>query len=156
MSASESFAKVLSANDVGATGGHQAGICIPKKNNDLLKFFPRLDASLKNPDAWIFCHDENCKVWKLRYVYYNGKLHGSSTRNEYRITHLSSYLKKGNAQEDDTLVFSKTSQGKDYTIRLMKNTPATIKPNIPEPLSVAKPKGTPRRIVKLRGWRRIH
>jgi len=39
--------KVLSANDSGETGGHQAGILIPK-NQDILSFFPVLGNSEKN------------------------------------------------------------------------------------------------------------
>src|SRR5215469_7482404 len=40
--------KTLSANDVGSTGAHQAGILIPK-DPKILAFFPTLDASTKNP-----------------------------------------------------------------------------------------------------------
>ena len=45
--------KTLSANDVGATGGHQGGILIPKSEAELLLFLPALDPKVKNPDAWI-------------------------------------------------------------------------------------------------------
>ncbi|MBM0142490.1 EcoRII N-terminal effector-binding domain-containing protein [Pseudomonas cannabina] len=39
---SKSFIKVLSPNDVGATGAHQGGILIPKSEADLLSILPRL------------------------------------------------------------------------------------------------------------------
>ena len=86
----KSFAKTLSGNDVGETGSHQAGICVPKKNQDLCSFFPQLDAKIKNPDCWLICEDENGDSWKLRFVYYDSKTLGVGTRNEYRITHLTS------------------------------------------------------------------
>ena len=47
------FVKVLSANDVGATGAHMAGIAIPKGNHSLIRFLPELDPSIKNPSALI-------------------------------------------------------------------------------------------------------
>ncbi|TPN68808.1 hypothetical protein FJ980_32960, partial [Mesorhizobium sp. B1-1-5] len=40
-----SIAKALSANDTGDTGGHQAGILVPKEEG-ILAFFPELDRSL--------------------------------------------------------------------------------------------------------------
>ncbi len=39
--------KVLSANDTGETGGHQAGMLVPKEGR-ILAFFPSLDPSEKN------------------------------------------------------------------------------------------------------------
>jgi len=35
------YAKLLSANDTGETGGHQAGILVPKSDAELLAFFQR-------------------------------------------------------------------------------------------------------------------
>lgn len=45
--------KTLSANDVGATGAHQAGILIPK-NPKILAFFPSLDKSVKESEELPF------------------------------------------------------------------------------------------------------
>ena len=42
----KSITKVLSANDTGETGGHQAGILVPKEER-LLSFFPALKRSIK-------------------------------------------------------------------------------------------------------------
>ena len=40
------ISKVLSANDTGETGGHQAGILIPK-SEIILSFFPKLSSAKK-------------------------------------------------------------------------------------------------------------
>jgi hypothetical protein len=87
------FSKTLSANDVGATGGHQGGILIPKSEAELLSFLPVLDPKVKNPDAWIECEDETGTTRKFRFIYYNNKLHDEGgTRNEYRITYMPPIL----------------------------------------------------------------
>ena len=46
--------KELSANDTGHTGGHQAGILIPK-NSRILSFFPKLGTESKNPRHYLVC-----------------------------------------------------------------------------------------------------
>ena len=46
--AERQIAKILSANDTGETGGHQAGILVPREP-DVISFFPKLDASQYNP-----------------------------------------------------------------------------------------------------------
>ena len=42
--------KHLTANDLGVTGSHQAGIHVPK---DMAGFFPQLERGRVNPDAWL-------------------------------------------------------------------------------------------------------
>ena len=146
---SKTFEKILSANDVGKTGGHQGGVCVPKANRDLIKFFPTLDASIVNPDTWIECIDPNNHLWRMRYIYYNGKLHGKSKRNEYRITHITKFLRRWNADEGDSLVFEDTDQTCVYRVSVrnckveagfndvQRKSPAVI-------------------ILKPRKWNRIH
>jgi len=56
------ISKVLSANDVGVTGGHQAGILIPK-NPDILSFFPTLGNKDKNPRAQLRFLDQDGREW---------------------------------------------------------------------------------------------
>ena len=92
--------KLLSRNDTGQTGSHQAGIHIPK-TPEFLSFFPPLDVTTKNPDALLSFIDEDDEVWEFRYIYYNGKLFGG-TRNEYRLTRMTGFvrhhaLKAGNS-----------------------------------------------------------
>ena len=106
--------KKLSLNDVGATGAHQAGILIPKKGA-LLDFFPFLDSKANNPRTTISFEDEYGKVWCFSFIYYNNKLRGG-TRNEYRLTGMTAYLKQVNAKENDVLIFEKIDD--DYYIKI--------------------------------------
>ncbi|WP_180326521.1 type II restriction endonuclease [Raoultibacter phocaeensis] len=73
------FAKFLSPNDTGLTGGHQCGIYIPKSSVPLI--FDELFEKGTNRDrkAEILWNEESST--KSRFIYY-----GQGTRNEYRIT----------------------------------------------------------------------
>ncbi|MGR9578399.1 EcoRII N-terminal effector-binding domain-containing protein [Pandoraea sputorum] len=114
------FCKTLSANDVGATGAHQAGILIPKSERELLDFFPKLDSAVKNPDAWIECVDEVGVHHRFRFVYYNNRFHDvNGTRNEYRITYMTKYFKAAGASEGDTFEISRSDGKAPYKIRVM-------------------------------------
>jgi hypothetical protein len=75
------FEKELTANDVGETGGHQAGMHIPKKQKELVEFLPGLDPKIKNPDTWLHCKDAD--------------------GNEYRITHMTPYFRAVGARSGD-------------------------------------------------------
>lgn len=139
----QSYAKILSANDTGATGAHQAGILVPKADARLLAFFPALDASIMNPDAWIHCEDASGEIWEMRYVYYNNKLHVSNgTRNEYRITWMTKYLRANKAAAGDSVIFEATDEPSYYRISLARVSR----------VSTASKQG----VIKLSGWRRIH
>jgi hypothetical protein len=109
--------KVLSSNDVGSTGGHQSGVVIPKSvaNGG---FFPHLEPSSLNPRQTLsaILHPSNKSI-TLNYIYYNGKLHETSTRNEYRLTGISSFLKDVGAQEGDKLILTKVASDR-YSLRL--------------------------------------
>ena len=105
--------KKLSANDLGITGSHQAGILIPKKS-DLLEFFPLLDASQDNPRQTLLFLDDLDKTWKFTYIYYNNKLRGG-TRNEYRLTGMTAFFRQYDVKAGDFLIFEKN--GEDFFIR---------------------------------------
>lgn len=138
------IAKVLSANDIGATGGHQAGILVPKAES-ILAFFPPLDASNKNPDAWIECEDETGEIWRLRFVYYNNKLHeAGGTRNEYRLTYLTKFMRQSRAKVGDSLTFTGTDSPARYRIAVERS------------VKVATDEAVASGVIKLSGWRRIH
>ena len=139
------YEKTLTANDVGETGGHQAGVHIPKSQADLLALLPVLDPSTKNPDTWIIAQDEQGIEWQFRYIYYNNKHHDAGgTRDEYRITHMTRYFRAVGAQADDTLILSGIPGGKRFKIcvtRLAINSKAS---------------STSLGRIRLKGWRRIH
>lgn len=139
----ESYEKILTKNDVGETGGHQAGIAVPKQNLELIAFFPPLAIETFNPDRWITCEDPDGEFWEMRFVYYNGKTFNprKSTRNEYRITHITKFFSKWNARSGDSVIFTSTRLEGNYKISIKK--------------APAEDAGIPRRVV-LRGWKAVY
>lgn len=144
---SKSFSKTLSANDVGATGGHQGGILIPKSENDLLSILPFLDPEIKNPDAWIDCIDEAGVARRFRFVYYNNKLHDEcGTRNEYRITYMTGYFKEMCALEGEQFEITLKQKNSPYLIRIVRQ---PVHESINDLDAVVR--------VKIKSaWRRVH
>ena len=118
----KSISKQLSKNDSGETGGHQAGMLIPK-NEEILNFFPKLDSSQKNPRVAMYFTDQFGKTWKMNFIYYNNRFFGG-TRNEYRLTGMTAYFRESNLKAGDevTLTRSNNQLSIDYK---RENTPAT-------------------------------
>ncbi|EJB8471013.1 restriction endonuclease [Citrobacter freundii] len=80
------FIKRLSANDTGATGGHQVGLYIPSEIVEEL--FPSINHRTElNPSVLIQASyaSHTCPDTEARAIYYNNKFFGG-TRNEKRIT----------------------------------------------------------------------
>ena len=105
------ISKILSRNDVGSTGGHQSGVVVPK---EIARggFFPKLNEELINPRSevrLISKHDGS--LVRASFIFYNGKLHGTSTRNEFRLTGISSFLRFMGGQDGDTLILEKRPDG---------------------------------------------
>lgn len=112
LSRPKSIEKLLSRNDTGETGGHQAGILIPKKK-DFLAFFPTLNENEKNPRFLITFNDEFDEKWVFSYIYYNNIFHGG-TRNEYRLTGITRFINSYNIKAGDTLTLSRDENGFYY------------------------------------------
>jgi len=74
-----SFCKFVSANDAGETGGHQAGIYVPKRAISLIFDEPGKKGENKESTGFVKWYD-GLEV-EARFIYY-----GKGTRNEYRIT----------------------------------------------------------------------
>ncbi|MBY6203247.1 hypothetical protein KUV65_17905 [Maritalea mobilis] len=143
----KTFIKTLSANDVGTTGGHMGGILVPKGDGELLAFLPRLDPGVLNPSAWIDCETPDGSILRLRFIYYNNKFHTPrGTRNEYRITWLTKFLRNTGAREGDTFEISRAEGQEHYRIRVI---PASRN----EPMEH---EDGPVRIRLTTGWRRVH
>lgn len=74
-----SFSKFITANDVGATGGHQYGFHIQKESWPL--FFKKPGEKGENKDKFITIKWQDDFETASRFIYY-----GVSTRDEYRLT----------------------------------------------------------------------
>jgi hypothetical protein len=99
------IAKLLSANDTGETGTHQAGILIPKEPS-LLSFFPTLDPKERNPRAHINFLDESGTFWQFAFIYYNNAFF-NGTRNEYRLTRMTKYIRQACLVAGDEIILSR-------------------------------------------------
>lgn len=102
--------KILSANDVGETGTHQAGMLIPK-TDEILSFFPPLNRNTKNPRAILDFTDINNRLWRFVFIFYNNAFFGG-TRNEYRLTHMTAYLQSYKLQSGDQIILKREIDGK--------------------------------------------
>lgn len=142
---SQTYEKPLTANDTGETGGHQAGIHIPKSQKDLLALLPFLDPAQKNPDAWLEMIDDTGASWRFRYIYYNNRLHDEGgTRDEYRITHMTRFFRAVSAAAGDLLVLTGSPGELTYSVSVRRDGPS--------PVGEAGEKAR----VRLKGWRRVH
>lgn len=105
----KSISKVLSSNDVGLTGAHQAGILVPKQE-EILSFFPSLDKQQKNPRYLLTFFDDESQRWEFSFIYYNNAAFGG-TRNEYRLTRMTKYIKSCNLKVGDELILINGDDG---------------------------------------------
>lgn len=123
--------KMLSRNDTGETGGHQAGILIPK-STEILSFFPLLKSTEKNPRIQITFNDHVGEQWSFSFIYYNNRFFGG-TRNEYRLTGMTRYINAYNLKSGDTLTLSRNDDG-FYSVNYKKN---IVKKKSDEPLKLS-------------------
>lgn len=131
--------KTLSPNDVGETGTHQAGILVPKQP-EILGLFPALGSSTKNPRSPVVMVDPSGRTWRFEFIYYNNAFFGG-TRNEYRLTGMTDFLRSHKLTAGDRLVFQKVS---DF-----------IKIDIYRARAVAEPSGKRSRLTLRGSWRVI-
>ena len=123
--------KVLSANDTGETGGHQAGLLIPKRP-ELLAFFPPLDPGVKNPRVHLLFEDDAGTRWEFAFIYYNNRFFGG-TRNEYRLTRMTRYMREAGLVKGDVAILRRAPDG-SYSIsyrRRRDGQPASRDPGRP-------------------------
>ncbi len=142
------FAKTLSANDLGITGGHMGGILVPKGDGELLAFLPPLDTSTLNPSAWIDCETPDGSPLRLRFIYYNNRLHTpGGTRNEYRLTYLTKFLRHAGAKEGDLFEIAKEDGSPIFSIRVISRVGTEM---------MGDQEDQPVRIKLTTSWRRVH
>jgi hypothetical protein len=96
--------KTLTPNDVGATPSHQVGIHVPKL---LVPLLPTLDVTVENPECWLGVESPRGN-WRWRFIYYNKKLFGTGTRDEYRLLHTIKFTKDAGARAGDILEIVRT------------------------------------------------
>ena len=126
MSRPAAITKVLSMNDTGETGGHQAGILVPK-GGDVLRFFPDLGNEEKNPRTSMYFRDESGKTWKLNFIYYNNRFFDEKgTRNEYRLTGMTAFFRQNSLKAGDSITLVHLPDGTDE-IRYKRNSSPNIK-----------------------------
>ncbi len=101
--------KTLSANDVGETGGHQAGILIPRDQR-ILSFFPSLSVAELNPRTHIVFKDPTGELWEFAFIYYNNR-HFGGTRNEYRLTRMTRYMRQIGLASGDEIILHRAKHG---------------------------------------------
>lgn len=104
--ASIAFCKYITANDTGATGGHQAGYHIHKHSWKL--FFDEPGKKGTNKDIFITIKWQDSFETSSRFIYY-----GRGTRDEYRLTRYGKgfpYLQDNNI--GDLLIICKNNS--DY------------------------------------------
>jgi hypothetical protein len=130
--------KDLSRNDTGETGGHQAGMLIPR-DPQILSFFPRLDPRDYNPRHQLTFRDHLGTKWVFSFIYYNNKFFGG-TRNEYRLTCMTPFMRAHNLRAGDKLTLSRDEENRFHVVYHRHNEPASD-----DRLKV----GTSWRIVKL-------
>ena len=102
--------KHLSRNDTGETGGHQAGMLIPR-DPEILSFFPRLDPKEYNPRHQLTFRDPLGTKWIFNFIYYNNKLF-DGTRNEYRLTCMTPFIRAHNLRAGDKLTLSRDEENR--------------------------------------------
>ena len=136
MTKPRAITKVLSLNETGETGGHQAGICVPK-GGDVLRFFPDLGNEEKNPRVAMYFVDPSGKTWKMNFIYYNNKFFDpKGTRNEYRLTGMTAFFRENGLKAGDSITLFHRDDGTDTieykryiapTVKMMETTDGLIK-----------------------------
>ena len=119
----QTITKVLSANDSGETGAHQAGILVPRDER-ILSFFPSLDASRPNPRVHLRFTDPSGQTWDFAFIYYNNRFFGG-TRNEYRLTRMTKFIRESGLVTGDEVVMNRNTNG-NYSISYRRANEPTI------------------------------
>lgn len=124
----QNIKKVLTRSDVASNGSHQGGILIPK-NPDIISYFPALEKNERNPRRIVKFIDENNAIWKFTFIYYNSRLF-NGTRNEYRLTGMTSFLRLNALNAGDELFFLKDDLGQRYIKYAHSRKPYEVSDNV--------------------------
>jgi Restriction endonuclease EcoRII, N-terminal len=113
--------KDLSRNDTGETGGHQAGMLIPR-DPKILSFFPSLDPKEYNPRHQLTFRDQLGTKWIFSFIYYNNKFF-KGTRNEYRLTCMTPFIHAHNLRSGDKITLSRDEENRFHISYQRHNEP---------------------------------
>ena len=113
------------------------GIHIPSTDRRLLALFPTLDPAKYNPSLILGFKGPTGIKYLLRFVYYNNRLHQKGTRNEYRLTGLTVFMRFSNAKIGDRFCITSLGDG-EFEMEIKK-------PIIEKQSSV----------IKLIGWNQV-
>lgn len=135
------IAKQLTANDLGITGGHQAGLHVPK-DSPLIRFIRTESKVEENPRVTLnLCDEVTGYICTATLIYYNNAIRGG-TRDEFRLTGTTAFLKLLGAEVGDEIILE-MDDGETFMASLVKQTFAKSKENEEE-------------LIKLNGkWRLI-
>ena len=117
---------MLSANDTGETGGHQAGMLIPRDRR-LLDFFPPLDIRQLNPRCHLMFEDTAGTRWELAFIYYNNRIFGG-TRDEYRLTRMTRFIRENSLSPGDEVILGHSSDDR-WSITVRRASAPELKSN---------------------------
>jgi hypothetical protein len=76
------------------------------KDSRLLSFFPPLNPRDKNPRCALTFRDDWQDRWIFSFIYYNNRFFGG-TRNEYRLTRMTNFLRRRNAMPGDSIILAR-------------------------------------------------
>ena len=100
-----------------------AGILIPRTDLD---FFPKLPAEEKNPREVLSMTDRAGRPWSLSFIYYNSALF-DGTRNEYRLTGLTEFIRENQLVGGDVMTISPNPDG-TYFLDFERSAPSDLFP----------------------------
>ena len=73
-----------------------------------MPFFPNLNETLKNPRALLDLIDDAGREWTFAFIFYNNRFFGG-TRNEYRLTGMTAFLREFNLKAGDKVILRRES-----------------------------------------------
>ena len=88
----------------------------------LLGFFPALDAKTYNPRCHLIFRDDAGTKWEFAFIYYNNALF-SGTRNEYRLTRMTRYLRDAGLEVGDEVILKRDVKDNYHVEYHRKNQP---------------------------------
>ena len=94
------------------------------RDPEILSFFPRLDPKEYNPRHQLVFRDPLGTKWSFSFIYYNNRFFGG-TRNEYRLTCMTPFMRAHNLRAGDRLTLSRDEENRFHIRYARHNEPTT-------------------------------